>query len=86
MSNDIMISRHRHQGPICGMLERYGIGQPDRYGRGIWLSEADLPKIIARMKSDPTRIEAGGRLFVKGSEKGNNHVEMYEIQRLFGKG
>ena len=85
MSNEKLISWKRHQGPMHAVLRRYGIGKPDRYDRGVWISEADLSEILARMKLDPTRIEAGGRIFVQGTNI-HNHVEANDFIRLFGKG
>lgn len=85
MSERVLVHRYRHQGPMWGALDRYGIGHPDENGRGIWITEEDLPEINLRMKGDPTRIEAGGRLFVQGTNK-HNHVEAGDFKRLFGRG
>lgn len=85
MSNDILINYHRHQGPMCGVLERYKIGQPDKFNRGIWINENDLSEILEKMRDDPTKQVAGGHLFVQGTNK-HNHVFADDFIRLFGKG
>ena len=43
----VMVSFKRHQGPMHAVLSRAKIGKADKYGRGIWIGENDLPSIRA---------------------------------------
>lgn len=79
--SEILISFHRHHGPMARVLERYGIGTRDRYGRGIWVNRDDLPAIEAAMEADPTKIVHGERILVQGSNK-HNHVELADFRRI----
>ena len=80
--SEILISFHRHKGQMARVLERYGIGSLDKYGRGIWVNRDDLPAIEAAMEAYPTRIVHGERIFVQGSNK-HNHVELADFRRMF---
>lgn len=84
---DKLIRNGSHQRPMLAVLERYGIGCPDKYGRGRWIAEKDLPAIAAGMKKDPTRgsvTQCGMTLeFVQGSNR-HNSVTLADFAELFG--
>ncbi len=72
--------------PMHAVLERYGIGSTDKYGRGIWISHTDLPAIKDAMDADPTAVRGEWKgkpyLFVQGSSK-HNHVQYADFSGLF---
>ncbi len=80
-----LVRRKRHQLPMLSVLIRYQIGRADQYGRGRWITEADLPLIKAGMEADPSKItNVGGMpcLLVNGSNR-HNQVEMADFAELF---
>ena len=83
-----LVRNRRHMNPMCAVLKRYGIGEPDQYDRGLWIKESDLPAILACMKNDKTKIEDGKgeryQIFVNGTCM-HNHAGFHEFQRLFNK-
>lgn len=77
-----LIRNGQHQRPLLAVVKRYGIGSPDKYDRGIWISQNDIPAIEAGMQSDPSAFLFGGRLLVKGTNI-HNHVELADFVSLF---
>lgn len=60
----VLIYRHGRHWLMHVILKRYGIGTDDDWGRGIWLTTADLPVLADAMRKDPTAREIGGELFI----------------------
>lgn len=77
-----LIRNGRHQRPMLSVLERYGIGDPDGYGRGRWITIRDLAGIQRSMEADPRRIVRPDDVFVPGTNQ-HNHVSLSDFQRLF---
>lgn len=65
-NKNVLVKNGQHQRPMVAVLSRYGLGTPDQYCRGIWISESDLYYIKEEMKMDNTRIEQGMRSVCKG--------------------
>lgn len=81
-----LVRNGRHQRPLIAVLTRYGIGQQDGYDRGLWITEAYLPRIEAGMASDKSRhdVQWNGRtfMFVNGTNM-HNDVSMDDFNELF---
>ena len=77
-----LIRNGQHQRPLLAVAKRYDIGNPDKYDRGIWISQNDITAIETGMQSDPTAFTFGGRLFVNGTNI-HNHVELADFVSLF---
>lgn len=78
---NIMVSSRKHQGPIYSVLKRWGIGSPDKYGRGLWISRRDIPEI--RSGFEKYGVTYGSKtLWVEGSNQ-HNHVSLVEVLALF---
>ena len=86
MKKNVLVRNGRHQRPLLAVLKRYGIGKPDQYDRGLWISEADLPRIEAGMASDPSRhtFRWHGQefLLVSGTNM-HNDVQISDFRELF---
>lgn len=72
----------RHQLHMAKVLDRYGIGKKDKYDRGIWISEADLPAIKAGMQAQRNKIEGCGDIAVPGTNI-HNWVYYHQYVDLF---
>ena len=72
----------RHENPMASVLKRYGVGQPDRYDRGIWVSETDIKKVISMMPNDPSRVVSCGVCFVRGTNQ-HNYVGADDFWKVF---
>lgn len=81
-----LVRNGQHMRPMLAVLRRYGIGQQDGYDRGLWITEADLPKIEEHMVTDPTRHEFrwNGKtyLLVNGTNI-HNDVSIADFKNLF---
>ena len=83
-----LVRKNRHMGPMHAVLTRYGIGIEDKFGRGIWILESDLPQIEAAMRKDPTFCVVGGNygwpkeLCVNGTNI-HNQVLFRDFKKLF---
>lgn len=77
-----LVRNGRHQRPMLSVLERYGIGDIDGYGRGRWITIRDLSGIQSCMEADPNRIVYPDDIFVPGTNQ-HNHVSMSDFQKLF---
>ena len=82
MSNSVLVKNRAHQGPMCAVLRRYGIGTPDKYYRGIWIRRADLAAIQTAMFEDPRAIPCGTSVYVPGTCQ-HNHVGIEDFEKLF---
>lgn len=82
MKKSVLVRNGQHQRPMLAVLERYGIGASDQYGRGRWISAGDLPAIQAGMGGDASRIEFQGVVFVNGTNR-HNLVRLSDYQELF---
>ena len=85
---NVLVKNGKHMRPLRAVLLRYGIGQPDKYDRGLWISKADLPRIQDGMASDPTGhdVRWNGKTyrFVRGTNI-HNEVQFSDFENLFEK-
>ena len=81
MTKAVLVRNGRHMSPMLAVLERYGIGKEDKYGRGRWIEFDDLDLIAAGMQKDPSRIDTGADLYVKGTCQ-HNHVRLQDFRDL----
>ena len=75
-----LVRDRMHMRPMLAVLKRYGIGQPDKYRRGVWIEKSDLPAILEGMKADPTCMKGGAAAddyIVQGTNL-HNHVRFVE--------
>ena len=79
---DVLVRNGRHERPMLTVLKRYGIGTPDKFDRGLWISENDLQKIESGMKTDKTAFNFYGRTLVDGTNH-HNQVELMDFENLF---
>lgn len=83
----VLIRNGRHQRPLLAVCNRYGIGSADGYGRGVWITKEDVPKIAERMETDDTAVRGvfNGKpwIAVQGTNK-HNHVMIEDFEELFG--
>lgn len=77
-----LVRTGHHMGPMYAVLKRYGIGVEDKFNRGLWIQESDLPKIKAGMALDPTRGECQGLVYVNGTNM-HNQVIFRDFEKLF---
>ena len=82
VNNSVLVKNGHHQRPMVAVLSRYGLGERDQYGRGIWISESDLYYIKEEMKMDNTRIEQGDEICVQGTNM-HNYVFYADFEKLF---
>lgn len=72
--------------PMLAVCQRYGVGQVDKYDRGLWISEKDLNVIEKMMQDDPSKVTGvfNGKpwIAVKGSNI-HNSVMINDFQALF---
>lgn len=78
----VLFHQGRHEAPMLAVLKRYGIGSPDRHNRGRWVTETDINAVMRQMNNDPSRIVAGGKSFVQGTNQ-HNYVEIEDFWRVF---
>lgn len=78
----VLVRNGRHQRPMAAVLSRYKLGVKDQYGRGVWLSEAELCCLKEEMKLDETRILQGAEVYVQGTNI-HNHVSFSDFENLF---
>ena len=81
-TKSVLVRKGQHMRPMLAVLERYGIGQIDTYGRGRWITERDIPIIRKQMDIDSSKITSAGRTLVKGSNL-HNYVEVADYVQLF---
>lgn len=69
----VLVRNGRHQSPMHAVLKRNGIGSADRHGRGIWITESDLPQIFDAIWNDPSSIKEpnGSNCCCDGTNKFN---------------
>lgn len=77
-----LVRNGRHMRPMLAVLTRNDIGVVDKYNRGRWISDADLPRIKSAMLTDPTRVVDPRDVFVAGTNQ-HNHVGFADFTRLF---
>ena len=77
-----LVRNGNHMRPMLAVLERYGIGAEDKYGRGRWITPGDLKLIAEKMQTDPSKIDTGTDLYVKGTCQ-HNHVRLQDYRELF---
>lgn len=77
-----LVRNGRHMRPMLAVLERYGIGEADKYGRGRWIKPADLAAIKEHMLNDKSLIQKGESLFVKGTCI-HNYVSFADFNKVF---
>lgn len=93
--SSILVRDGRHTRPMLVVLERYGIGNVDKYGRGRWINKSMLPKILDCMKADKSyrhimwkdrhgNIEFEDHCVIIGTCI-NNYVSYDEFIELFNK-
>ena len=86
MKDAVLVRNGRHMRPLLAVLLRYGIGLHDKYDRGLWISETDLPRIKEHMASDPTGHDVmwNGKAFrfVRGTNI-HNDVQFSDFNELF---
>lgn len=83
-TRSVLVRNGRHQRPMVAVLRRYGIGTPDGFNRGLWITEEDLTAIRKGMEADPSLIRREQHLFVRGSNI-HNYVGICDFSELFGK-
>lgn len=86
MKRSVLVRNGRHMAPMFAVLERYGIGGEDPYGRGRWITPWDLWKIAAKMEKDPSKVMGGvdnKEVYVKGTCQ-HNHVRLADFRELWG--
>lgn len=79
---EVLVRNGQHQRPMLAVLRRYGIGEADRYSRGIWIHKEDLSDILERMQSDRSFFMHGDEYVVNGSSK-HNQVMFSDFEKLF---
>lgn len=85
MKKDVLVRKGQHMGPMYAVLSRYGIGKPDKYDRGLWISVSDIPAIKSGMLHDRTLItDFWGHpcTIVQGTCR-HNHVGIDDFEDLF---
>lgn len=83
---NVLIRDGKHMRPMLAVCRRYGVGQADKYDRGVWLSESDLSIIEKMMQEDPSRVTGvfNGKpwIAVKGTNI-HNSVMLDDFTGLF---
>ena len=77
-----LVRKNRHMGPMYAVLSRYGIGSDDQYGRGLWISAADLAAIGECMATDSSKVTGPDWIAVRGTNI-HNHVMFSDFSELF---
>lgn len=76
-----LIRFNKHMGPMYAVLERYNIGTPDHYHRGLWITDNDIPVILDRMKQDKTGFMFHGQILVNGTCR-HNQVGISDFENV----
>ena len=63
----VLIHAYKHERPLFAVLIRYNIGSIDKYDRGRWITEKDLPKIREAMSRDSSYRDWYGDPMVDGT-------------------
>lgn len=63
----VLIHGYKHERPMLAVLIRYNIGSIDKYDRGRWITEKDLPKIREAMSRDSSYRDWYGDPMVDGT-------------------
>ena len=83
---NVLVKNGQHMRPMLAVCRRYGVGSPDKYDRGVWISKANLDTIRAMMESDPSAIRGtfNGKpwIMVNGTNK-HNQVMLRDFEELF---
>ena len=80
----VLVRNGRHMSPMLAVLKRHDIGEADQYGRGRWISEADIPAIREAMISEPWHMEdRGGEEIICHGTNIHNDVWLSEFKSLF---
>lgn len=77
-----LVSIRHHQGPMYAVLKRAGIGSADKYGRGIWITDADIPSIRAYF-SARGNVYGTEEWWLNGTNQ-HNQVFYTDFVKLFG--
>ena len=79
-----VLVRNRGMRPMWSVLNRYGIGNNDKYDRGLWITVKDLKSIRENMLNDSTIISRllPRQIMVNGSNQ-HNQVDFMEFVALF---
>ena len=86
MKKDVLVRKGQHMGPMYAVLKRYGIGKPDKYDRGLWISSTDLVDILSGMESDPVSysgIHNGKKWIAVNGTNQHNQVLFSDFAKLF---
>ena len=78
-----LVRNGRHQAPMHAVLKRARIGRADQYGRGIWVTDRDLPVIeeLFAKQGHPY----GGDYWMQGTNQ-HNTVFLSDFGKLFKEG
>lgn len=77
----ILVRNGKHQRPIKAVFDRYGLGTPDKYDRGIWVTPDEIKKTVSMMDGDKSLIRKGEGKFVRGTNM-HNYVSDLDLLDL----